>query len=113
MNKFQKFELSHDELANVKNPNVAWVQKWLNVHAGTNLVVDGVWGVMSRSTFLLAFANKNAPAISETELLQIAQELGDSNTRRIRAVAQVESNLGKSGVAAAKRAARQRRSQRK
>lgn len=94
MNKFQKVELSPDELANVKNPNVAWVQKWLNVHAGTNLVVDGVWGVMSRSTFLLAFANKNAPAISETELLQIAQELGDSNTRRIRAVAQVESNGG-------------------
>lgn len=91
---FQQVELTKDELATVKNRNVAWVQKWLNAHAGTNLVVDGIFGVMSRSTFLLAFANKNAPAITETELLQIARGLGDNNTRRIRAVATVESNGG-------------------
>lgn len=75
----------------IKNEDVAWVQKWLNDHAGTNLVVDGVWGMMSRSAFLLAFANKNAPAITESELLSIAQQLGDVDTRRIRAVAKVES----------------------
>lgn len=88
---FQQIKLTEDELSIVQNPNVAWVQKWLNAHAGTDLVVDGVWGVMSRSTFLLAFANKHAPAITEDELLQIARDLGDTNTRRIHAVAEVES----------------------
>ena len=91
----QTVELNQEELAAIAsvggNPNVAWVQKWLNTHAGTTLVVDGKWGLLSRSAFILAFANKQATAISQTELHQIARDLGDTDTRRIRAVAQVES----------------------
>ncbi|UOP06503.1 N-acetylmuramidase domain-containing protein [Alysiella crassa] len=76
----------------IKNEDVAWVQRWLNERAGCDLVVDGVWGTASRAAFLSAFAYRHAPAITRAELLQIAHELGDVDTRRIEAVAKVESN---------------------
>lgn len=73
------------------------LQLWINGKikseglAITPLVADGIPGPLTRSTFILLFVNKNARAIDETERLLIAKSLGDVNTKRIRAVAQVES----------------------
>lgn len=84
--------LTAEELKKSRNPDVSWLQKWLNLNAGTNLEVDGVWGTISRSSFILAFTCKNATAITEEELKRISIELGDSNTKRIKAVSKVESD---------------------
>lgn len=84
--------LSEEEKAVVCDQDVAWVQKWLNENCGTNLEVDGAWGTVSRATFITAMTCRTAEAITEAELLQIATELGDTNTSRIKAVAAVESN---------------------
>ena len=84
--------LSQEQLTAVRNPDVAWVQAWLNENCGTDLEIDGVWGTLSRSTFISAMACRTAPAITEQELQTIAQDLGDSDTKRIKAVADVESN---------------------
>ena len=79
-------------LAVVRNPDVAWMQAWLNENCGTDLEIDGVWGTLSRSTFISAMACRTAPAITEQELQTIAEQLGDTDTKRIKAVADVESN---------------------
>lgn len=77
--------------------NVKELQEWINDKIKSNglpitpLVTDGIPGPLTRSTFILLFVNKNARAIDETERLLIAKSLGDVNTKRIRAVAQVES----------------------
>lgn len=77
--------------------NVKELQLWINAKikseglAITPLIPDGLPGPLTRSTFILLFVNKNARAIDETERLLIAKSLGDVNTKRIRAVAQVES----------------------
>ena len=77
--------------------NVKELQLWINGKikseglAITPLVADGIPGPLTRSTFILLFVNKNARAIDEAERLLIAKSLGDVNTKRIRAVAQVES----------------------
>ena len=77
--------------------NVKELQLWINTKIKsegltiTPLVADGIPGPLTRSTFILLFVNKNARAIDETERLLIAKSLGDVNTKRIRAVAQVES----------------------
>ena len=77
--------------------NVKELQQWINRKITENklniplLKEDGVGGVLTRSAFILLFVNKNARAIDETERLLIAKSLGDVNTKRIRAVAQVES----------------------
>ena len=84
--------LSQEQLATVRNPDVAWMQAWLNENCGTDLEIDGVWGTLSRSTFISAMACCTAPAITEQELQTIAEQLGDSDTKRIKAVADVESN---------------------
>ena len=84
--------LSQEQLATVRNPDVAWVQAWLNENCGTDLEIDGVWGTLSRSTFISAMACRTAPAITEQELQTIAEQLGDKDTKRIKAVALVESN---------------------
>ena len=78
--------------------NVKELQQWLNgkiKSEGLNiplLVEDGKGGALTRSTFILVFVNKNARAIDENERLLIAKSLGDTNTKRIKAVAKVESN---------------------
>lgn len=74
------------------NNDVAWVQAWLNENCGTNLEIDGVWGTVSRATFISSMTCRNAPAITEQELQTIAEQLGDTDTSRIKAVALVESN---------------------
>ena len=72
--------------------NIKELQKWINEHnASAKLKVDGVAGALTRSAFIQTFANTNAKAITEEELLEIAKELGDTDTRRIKAVARVES----------------------
>lgn len=87
-------EIVSEQLQTVQDEDVAWVQRWLNERAGVNLVVDGVGGSLTRAAFITAFANRNAQAITQSELLQIAQSLGDVDTRRIVAVANVESAGG-------------------
>ena len=84
--------LTKEQLSSVRNPDVAWVQAWLNENCGTDLEIDGVWGTLSRSTFISAMACRTAPAITEQELQTIAEQLGDKDTKRIKAVALVESN---------------------
>lgn len=77
--------------------NIKELQLWINGKIKSEglaiapLVADGIPGPLTRSTFILLFVNKNARAIDEAERLLIAKSLGDVNTKRIRAVAQVES----------------------
>lgn len=75
------------------NLNVATMQKWLN-SKGANLIVDGKGGSLTRSAIIQVFVNKNAPAITQAQILSIANQLGDLTDRRIKAVAKVESNGG-------------------
>ena len=77
--------------------NVKELQQWINSKikseglAIPHLVEDGKAGPLTRSTFILVFVNKKARAIDETERLMIAKSLGDTTTKRIAAVAKVES----------------------
>ena len=89
--EFKTPVLSQEQLLNVRNPDVAWIQAWLNANCGTKLEVDGVWGTSSRAEFIHAMTNRNASPILPRELLSIAKDLGDTNTKRIKAVAVVES----------------------
>lgn len=84
--------LSEELKAVVRDIDVAWVQAWLNENCGTNLEIDGVWGTSSKAEFISAMTCRTATAITEDELLEIAKALGDTNTKRIKAVAAVESN---------------------
>lgn len=71
--------------------NVKELQQWLNTK-GANIVADGVGGPKTREAFIKVFTNKKASAVSEGELLEAAKKLGDTNTKRIKAVAKTESN---------------------
>lgn len=72
--------------------NISELQQWLNLHGATpKLKVDGIAGTLTRTAIIQVFVNKEASAITEDELLTIAKLLGDSDTRRIKAVAAVES----------------------
>ena len=88
-----KIVLTAEEAAKAKDLNVAWMQKWLNAH-GANLVVDGQGGSLTRAAIINVFVNKNAQAITQEQLQSIARDLGDTNTKRINAVAKVESAGG-------------------
>lgn len=78
--------------------NVKELQQWINrkIKEGNlqikPLVEDGKAGLLTRSTFILLFVNKSATAITEAEKLVIAKQLGDTATKRISAVAKVESS---------------------
>lgn len=75
--------------------DVKGLQKWLNDHgASPRLVEDGKGGTLTRSAFIQVFVNKNAKAITQEELKSIATLLGDTTTKRVEAVAKVESNGG-------------------
>ena len=90
-----KIVLTAEEVKKAKDLNVAWMQKWLNAHgAYPALVVDGDGGSLTRSAIINVFVNKNAQAITQEQLQSIARDLGDTNTRRINAVAKVESAGG-------------------
>ncbi len=53
--------------------------------------IDGIVGANTKKAALACFQNKKATAITDTQLLEFAKQLGDTNTVRIRAVAKVES----------------------
>ena len=93
---FKEVTLTKDQLAKVANPDVAWLQQWLNVHANSNLVVDGIGGTATRLAFISAFVNRNAKAITPEELSSIAAQLGETSAKlpRIKAVGDVESRGG-------------------
>lgn len=69
------------------------LQEWLNNHgAYPRLKVDGIAGNKTKQAILQVFTNINPKQITQEELLFIAKDLGDTNTKRINAVAKVESN---------------------
>lgn len=72
--------------------DVRQLQQWLNDHgASPRLVVDGQGGALTRAAIINVFVNKLAIPIIPAEVLAIATRLGDTNDRRIRAVASVEA----------------------
>ena len=90
-----KIVLTAEEAAKAKDLNVAWMQKWLNAHGAYPILkIDGDGGSLTRSAIINVFVNKNAQAITQEQLQSIARDLGDTNTRRINAVAKVESAGG-------------------
>ena len=78
--------------------NVADMQVWLNNKIKLNnlnlkpLVVDSVGGPITRNAIYQVFKCTNAKAVTEAELLEFAKQLGDTNTKRIKAVGKVETN---------------------
>lgn len=64
-------------------------QAWLNAH-GENIAVDGAAGPMTRAAIMSAFANRNAPAVSDAEVTDFAAQIG-CTVKQLRAVAKVES----------------------
>lgn len=89
--EFKNPLLSEEQRLNARNTDVAWVQVWLNENCGTDLEVDGAWGTSSRAEFISAMTCRNAEPITEEQVMQIALDLGDTDTKRIKAVAAVES----------------------
>ena len=72
--------------------NIKELQTWLNDKgAYPKLIADGIPGPRTENAILQVFTNKNAIAITEDQLLSLARELGDTDTKRIKAVADVES----------------------
>lgn len=72
--------------------NLKELQSWLNEKgASPKLVVDGLGGPRTREAFIQVFTNKNASAVTSDQILNIAKTLGDTNQKRIMAVAKVES----------------------
>ena len=72
--KYETPVLTKEQLSSVRNPDVAWIQAWLNANCGTKLEVDGVWGTSSRAEFIHAMTNRSASPILPHELLSIAQD---------------------------------------
>lgn len=73
--------------------NVKELQQWLN-SKGANIIADGVGGPKTRDAFIKVFTNKNAKSVTDNEILGLAKLLGDTDSRRIKAVATVESGTG-------------------
>ena len=77
--------------------NVLGLQNWINSKIKseglgiTLLKPDGKGGPLTHAAFIQVFVNKNAKAITQEEKMLIAQSLGESTTKRIDAVAKVES----------------------
>lgn len=73
--------------------NVKELQIWLNDKgANPKLIADGIGGPRTRDAIYQVFKNKSAPAATEMDLMKIAHTLGDNSTKRIKAIAKVESN---------------------
>lgn len=72
---------------------VSDLQIWLN-KKGVNpqLKVDGKGGPATRNAIYQVFKCTNAKVVTEEELLQFAKQLGDTNTKRIKAIGKVETN---------------------
>lgn len=73
------------------NPKLAALQTWINAKGHKpQLVVDGKAGPATRAAFLAIFANRQAPAVTDAEMMAYAARLG-GNLKQMRAVAAVES----------------------
>lgn len=72
--------------------NLRDLQLWLNAH-GASLVVDGLRGPATRKAILDTFINLDAPAVTPSDIAQIAARLGGT-PRQLAAVAKVESAGG-------------------
>lgn len=73
--------------------NVKELQQWLNDKgANPKLVCDGIGGPKTRTAFLQIFQNKKATAVTQSEILEFAKQLGDVDAKRLNAVAKVESS---------------------
>ena len=76
------------------NQKLAALQRWLNLRGVTPaLVEDGLKGSRTRAALYGIFANRNAPAITDEQLVAFAHRLGGS-VKQLQAVANVESNGG-------------------
>lgn len=77
---------------------VSDLQFWLNDKIKQNnlnlklLVVDGIGGPITRNAIYQVFKCTTAKAVTEMELLEFAKQLGDTTTKRIKAIAKVETN---------------------
>lgn len=65
------------------------LQRWLNIKADCGLVEDGIGGPATRAAIIEAFRNKEAPAVTNADMIQLAARLG-CTVRQIKAVAKVE-----------------------
>ena len=78
--------------------NVADMQIWLNTKSKQNnlniapLVIDGIGGPATRNMIYQVFKCTNAKPVTEAELLDFAKQLGDTNTKRIKAIGKVETS---------------------
>lgn len=78
--------------------NVKELQKWLNIKIKENnlsmkpLIEDGLGGPATRNAIYEVFKCKTAKAVTEAELNKYALQLGDTNTRRIKAIGKVETS---------------------
>ncbi len=76
------------------NPKLAALQEWLNLKGvKPQLAVDGRRGPKTRAALLAIFANRQASAVMEGDIVGFARRLG-AWPDQIRAVAAVESNGG-------------------
>ena len=73
--------------------DIAWLQSRL-IEMGAAITPDGIVTPELGKVFIETMRNKNAQAITTTELQAIANELGDPSMGRIKAVAEVESAGG-------------------
>lgn len=72
--------------------NVKELQSWLNAHGAIpKLKEDGIGGTLTKCAIIQVFVNKNAKAITEEEIINISKELGETTSKRIKAVSKVES----------------------
>lgn len=69
------------------------LQAFLNKHALAGLLVDGQPGPKTRAAILNGFVNRNATAITQKQIFDIAAKLGGT-AQQVNAVAKVESNGG-------------------
>lgn len=73
--------------------NLKELQQWLNDKgANPKLVCDGIGGAKTRNAFIQVFTNKNASAATPEHISTLATKLGDITSKRINAVAKVESS---------------------
>lgn len=77
---------------------VSDLQNWLNTKIKENnlnikpLVVDSIGGPATRNAIYEVFKYKKAKAVTEEQLLNYAKQLGDTSTKRIKAIGKVETN---------------------
>ena len=74
------------------NNQISKLQEFINFNINGNIVVDGIFGNESKLAVIKLFSNKNPALITEDQLLTISRNLGDINSKRLKAIAKVESS---------------------